>query len=164
MAKIKNVKGRQVFDSRGNPTVEAEVFLDNDIYKYGDITIVGSSLFQYANDMECDVSHNKYKNDSNFVLKQINDESNENIVVVSHFNPRFNGITNSHNVLSNESTYNGLTFPWNSNVKSWVCGDMPYLNCQLYNSSRLYSYSLNKRKSLPIHVQMQIMDTFNVYT
>ncbi len=31
MAKIINVKGRQVFDSRGNPTVEAEVFLDNDI-------------------------------------------------------------------------------------------------------------------------------------
>ena len=31
MAKIKNVKGRQVFDSRGNPTVEAEVFLDNNI-------------------------------------------------------------------------------------------------------------------------------------
>ena len=29
MVKIKNVKGRQVFDSRGNPTVEAEVFLDN---------------------------------------------------------------------------------------------------------------------------------------
>ena len=27
MAKIKNIKGRQVFDSRGNPTVEAEVFL-----------------------------------------------------------------------------------------------------------------------------------------
>ena len=31
MVKIKNVKGRQVFDSRGNPTVEAEVFLDNGI-------------------------------------------------------------------------------------------------------------------------------------
>ncbi|MDA7715613.1 phosphopyruvate hydratase [Pelagibacteraceae bacterium] len=31
MAKIKNVKGRQVFDSRGNPTVEAEVFLDNGV-------------------------------------------------------------------------------------------------------------------------------------
>ena len=29
MAKIISVKGRQVFDSRGNPTVEAEVFLDN---------------------------------------------------------------------------------------------------------------------------------------
>ncbi len=31
MAKITNVIGRQVFDSRGNPTVEAEVFLDNDL-------------------------------------------------------------------------------------------------------------------------------------
>ena len=31
MAKIKIVKGRQVFDSRGNPTVEAEIILENDI-------------------------------------------------------------------------------------------------------------------------------------
>ena len=31
MAKIKSIKGRQVFDSRGNPTVEAEVLLENDI-------------------------------------------------------------------------------------------------------------------------------------
>ena len=31
MAKIKNIKGRQVFDSRGNPTVEAEIFLENNI-------------------------------------------------------------------------------------------------------------------------------------
>ena len=30
MAKIKKVKGRQVFDSRGNPTVEAEVFSENE--------------------------------------------------------------------------------------------------------------------------------------
>ena len=29
MVKIKNIKGRQVFDSRGNPTVEAEIFSDN---------------------------------------------------------------------------------------------------------------------------------------
>jgi len=29
MAKIFNIKGRQVFDSRGNPTVEAEIFSDN---------------------------------------------------------------------------------------------------------------------------------------
>ena len=31
MAKIIKVVGRQVFDSRGNPTVEAEVFLQNKI-------------------------------------------------------------------------------------------------------------------------------------
>tara|TARA_B100001123_G_C15320974_1_gene1027882 strand:+ start:122 stop:1375 length:1254 start_codon:yes stop_codon:yes gene_type:complete len=29
MAKITNIKGRQVFDSRGNPTVEAEIYLDD---------------------------------------------------------------------------------------------------------------------------------------
>ena len=29
MSKIKYVKGRQVFDSRGNPTVEAEIILQN---------------------------------------------------------------------------------------------------------------------------------------
>ena len=29
MAKIINIKGRQVFDSRGNPTVEAEIFSDD---------------------------------------------------------------------------------------------------------------------------------------
>ena len=29
MSKIKQVKGRQVFDSRGNPTVEAEIILEN---------------------------------------------------------------------------------------------------------------------------------------
>ena len=31
MAKIKKIKGRQVFDSRGNPTVEAEIYSDNGI-------------------------------------------------------------------------------------------------------------------------------------
>ena len=29
MSKIKKIKGRQVFDSRGNPTIEAEVFTEN---------------------------------------------------------------------------------------------------------------------------------------
>ena len=31
MSKIINIKGRQVFDSRGNPTIEADVYLDNGI-------------------------------------------------------------------------------------------------------------------------------------
>ena len=31
MSKIKSVKGRQVFDSRGNPTTEAEILLFNGI-------------------------------------------------------------------------------------------------------------------------------------
>jgi enolase len=31
MAKINNIIGREIIDSRGNPTVEADVFLDNGI-------------------------------------------------------------------------------------------------------------------------------------
>ena len=31
MSKIKNVKGREVIDSRGNPTVEVDVTLDNGV-------------------------------------------------------------------------------------------------------------------------------------
>ncbi len=31
MGKITNIKGRQVFDSRGNPTVEAEVIVNKNI-------------------------------------------------------------------------------------------------------------------------------------
>ena len=33
MSKIKKVIGRQVFDSRGNPTIEAEVFIKNNSAK-----------------------------------------------------------------------------------------------------------------------------------
>ena len=33
MGKIKNIKARQIFDSRGNPTVEVDVFTDkNDLF------------------------------------------------------------------------------------------------------------------------------------
>ena len=32
MVKITNVKGRQVFDSRGNPTVECDIYLSDEIF------------------------------------------------------------------------------------------------------------------------------------
>ena len=31
MANIKNITGRQIFDSRGNPTIEVDVILENNI-------------------------------------------------------------------------------------------------------------------------------------
>jgi len=46
MVKIKNIKGRQVFDSRGNPTVEAEVFSDTG-YKALAIVPSGASTGTY---------------------------------------------------------------------------------------------------------------------
>lgn len=46
MAKIKSVDAYQVFDSRGNPTVEAEVLLENGIRGYGTVPS-GASTGQY---------------------------------------------------------------------------------------------------------------------
>jgi len=46
MAKIINIKGRQVFDSRGNPTVEAEIFSD-DGHKASAIVPSGASTGTY---------------------------------------------------------------------------------------------------------------------
>ena len=42
MVKIINIKGRQVFDRRGNPTVEAEIFSD-DGHKVSSIVPSGAS-------------------------------------------------------------------------------------------------------------------------
>ncbi len=46
MSKIKHVKGRQVFDSRGNPTIEAEVILENGL-KGTSIVPSGASTGRY---------------------------------------------------------------------------------------------------------------------
>ena len=46
MTKITNIRGRQVFDSRGNPTVEAEIFLENG-NSYSAIVPSGASTGKY---------------------------------------------------------------------------------------------------------------------
>ncbi|MDC0943117.1 phosphopyruvate hydratase [Pelagibacteraceae bacterium] len=59
MAKIKSVKGRQVFDSRGNPTVEAEIFLDNGIFATA-ISPSGASTGAYEAHELRDQDKNKF--------------------------------------------------------------------------------------------------------
>ena len=71
MAKIKNVKGRQVFDSRGNPTVEAEVFLDNGISAVA-ISPSGASTGAFE-------AHELRDQDNNFFLGKSVKKAIENI-------------------------------------------------------------------------------------
>ena len=71
MAKIINVKGRQVFDSRGNPTVEAEVFLDNDISATA-ISPSGASTGAFE-------AHELRDQDKNSFLGKSVKKANENI-------------------------------------------------------------------------------------
>ena len=74
MAKITNVKGRQVFDSRGNPTVEAEVFLDNDVSATA-ISPSGASTGAYEAHELRDKDQNKFLGKSvNTAVSNINDK------------------------------------------------------------------------------------------
>ncbi len=72
--KIKYVKGRQVFDSRGNPTVEAEVFLDNGISASA-ISPSGASTGAFEAHELRDKDKNKFLGKSvSTAVKNINDK------------------------------------------------------------------------------------------
>ena len=72
--KIKLVKGRQVFDSRGNPTVEAEVFLDNGISASA-ISPSGASTGAFEAHELRDKNENKFLGKSvNFAIENINNK------------------------------------------------------------------------------------------
>ena len=74
MAKITNVKGRQVFDSRGNPTVEAEVFLDNGLSATA-ISPSGASTGAFEAHELRDKDQNKFLGKSvNMAVNNINDK------------------------------------------------------------------------------------------
>ena len=79
MAKIKNVKGRQVFDSRGNPTVEAEVFLDNGISATA-ISPSGASTGAFEAHELRDQNKNKFLGKSvNNAVENINNKISSNL-------------------------------------------------------------------------------------
>ncbi len=78
MAKIKSIKGRQVFDSRGNPTVEAQVFLENSISATA-ISPSGASTGAFEAHELRDQDENKFLGKSvNVAVENINNKiSNE---------------------------------------------------------------------------------------
>tara|TARA_Y100000590_G_scaffold352991_1_gene405770 strand:+ start:404 stop:1657 length:1254 start_codon:yes stop_codon:yes gene_type:complete len=75
MSKITNIKARQVFDSRGNPTLESEVYLKNG-YKASAIVPSGASKGTHEAFELRDIENKKYLGKS--VLKAI-DKVNEEI-------------------------------------------------------------------------------------
>ena len=74
MAKIKSVIGRQVFDSRGNPTVEAQIYLDNDITASA-ISPSGASTGAFeAHELRDNEEKNFLGKSVNIAVKNINDK------------------------------------------------------------------------------------------
>ena len=74
MVKIIKVKGRQVFDSRGCPTVEAEIFLDNDLSASA-ISPSGASTGAFE-------AYELRDNDKNFFLGKSVNKATENINLI----------------------------------------------------------------------------------
>ncbi len=68
MSKIIHVKGRQVFDSRGNPTVEAEVILENGL--------VGTSIVPSGASTGKHEAHELRDNNKNYLNKSVFDAVN----------------------------------------------------------------------------------------
>ncbi len=84
MAKIKNVIGRQVFDSRGNPTVEAEIYLD-DGSSASAISPSGASTGAFEAHELRDKDQNKFMGKSvNNAVKNINNKISDKL---KNFNP-----------------------------------------------------------------------------
>ena len=84
MAKIKSVKGRQVFDSRGNPTVEAEIYLD-DGSSAAAISPSGASTGAFEAHELRDKDQNKFMGKSvNNAVKNINNKISDKL---KNFNP-----------------------------------------------------------------------------
>ena len=80
MAKIINVKGRQVFDSRGNPTVEAEVFLENNISATS-ISPSGASTGSFEAHELRDKDNNKFLGKSvNIAVENINNKISSKLI------------------------------------------------------------------------------------
>ena len=80
MAKIKSIKGRQVFDSRGNPTVEAEVLLENNISATA-ISPSGASTGAFEAHELRDQDKNKFLGKSvNFAVENINSKISNKLI------------------------------------------------------------------------------------
>ena len=88
MPKINNIKGRQVFDSRGNPTIEAEIYLDDGHYASAIVPSGASTGTHEAFELR-DIENNDYLGKS--VLKSVenvNTEISKTLIGFDIFNQR----------------------------------------------------------------------------
>ena len=80
MAKINNIKARQVFDSRGNPTIESEIFLD-DGSNASAIIPSGASTGSYEAFVLRDVENKKYLGKSVLqAVEKVNGEISKRLI------------------------------------------------------------------------------------
>jgi enolase len=79
MAKIKKIVGRQVFDSRGNPTVEAEVFLENKVKALSIVPSGASTGAFEAHELRDQDQNNFLGKSVNVAVSNINEKISSNL-------------------------------------------------------------------------------------
>ena len=142
MAKIKNVIGRQVFDSRGNPTVEAEIFL-NDGSSASAISPSGASTGAFEAHELRDKDKNKFLGKGvNTAVKNINSKISNKLI-----NLEFNQQEKIDKILID---LDGSENKTNLGANATLAVSLAYAKCTaIANKQSLYK-SLGKSYSLPI--------------
>ena len=142
MAKIKNVRGRQVFDSRGNPTVEAEVFLDNGISATA-ISPSGASTGAFEAHELRDKDKNKFLGKSvNTAVKNINNKIYPKLKDLN-----LNDQSNLDNILLKiDGTENKI----NLGANATLAVSLAYAKCSALSNKQSLFKNLGKSYSLPI--------------
>jgi len=142
MAKIINVKGRQVFDSRGNPTVEAEVFLDNDISATA-ISPSGASTGAFEAHELRDKDQNKFLGKSvNMAVKNINDKIS---VKLKNLNP-----DQQENIDKVLIEIDGSENKTNLGANATLAVSLANAKCSAQTNKKSLFKNLGKSYSLPI--------------
>ena len=142
MVKIKSVKGRQVFDSRGNPTVEAEVFLDNGVSASA-ISPSGASTGAFEAHELRDQDKNKFLGKSVFTaVENINNKISPKI---KDLNP--NDQSNLDKVLLDLDGTENKTF---LGANTTLAVSLANAKCSAITNKKSLFKNLGKSYSLPI--------------
>ena len=142
MAKIENVKGRQVFDSRGNPTVEAEVFFNNGISATA-ISPSGASTGAFEAHELRDQDKNKFLGKSvNVAVENIN---NKISIKIKDLNS--NDQSNLDKVLLD---LDGTENKTNLGANATLAVSLAYAKCSALSNKQALFKNLGNSFSIPI--------------
>ena len=142
MAKIKSVKGRQVFDSRGNPTVEAEVFLDNGVSATA-ISPSGASTGAFEAHELRDQNKNKFLGKSvNIAVENINKKISSKLI-----NLNSDDQANLDNILLK---LDGTENKKNLGANATLAVSLANAKCSALSNKKSLFKNLGKTYSLPI--------------
>ncbi len=142
MAKIINIVGREILDSRGNPTVEAEIFLDNGIKARASVPSGASTGSKEALELR-DGDNRRYKGKG--VLKAVN---NINTIIKDNLiNKDLEQVTIDRILIDLDGTENKSKLGANATLAVSLASIKAAAKLE---GKELYSYLSSGKVSLPI--------------